>query len=98
MIHDRQANWWRGRDSNPRSCAQLIYSQPPLAAWVPLHASRVQVYKRDMHSNLALIAVLMAVLGLVVGAVIAYIGPLLARTRVPEAPVAPPGVLLPIAG
>ena len=25
---------WGERDSNPRSIAQLVYSQPPLATWV----------------------------------------------------------------
>jgi prepilin signal peptidase PulO-like enzyme (type II secretory pathway) len=51
-----------------------------------------------MHAHSPLIAVGLAVLGLVVGAGIAYIGPYLSRTRVPEAPVPPPGILLPVAG
>jgi leader peptidase (prepilin peptidase)/N-methyltransferase len=40
----------------------------------------------------------MAIVGLFAGGVIAYVGPLLSRTRVPDAPQAPALVLLPLAG
>jgi prepilin signal peptidase PulO-like enzyme (type II secretory pathway) len=51
-----------------------------------------------MHINGVVLAAAAAVIGLVAGAVIAYGGPVLARTRVPDAPVAPPANLIPLVG
>src|SRR2546426_11736286 len=33
---------WAGRDSNSRRRSQLIYSQPPLATWVPARAKETR--------------------------------------------------------
>ncbi len=51
-----------------------------------------------MPAHSPLVAAALAVLGLVVGSLIAYAGPRFSRMRIPEAPVSPAGVLVPVAG
>mgnify|MGYP006910658040 CR=1 FL=1 len=38
LHYPRWANKWAGADSNHRRLSQLIYSQSPLATWVPAHS------------------------------------------------------------
>lgn len=102
--------WWRGRDSNPRSCAQLIYSQPPLAAWVPLRAGRGCTVPWHIPGRLQYtegvpilsspwLQVVAAVLGLSAGSIIVFVSPYLVAHRLPEAPPYPPRrVLIPLSG
>src|SRR5205814_6949181 len=43
LLRHRAAQW-AGRDSNSRRRSQLIYSQPPLATWVPARAKETREY------------------------------------------------------